>query len=340
MKTKIVVPNIVVPSFAGIDVGAETLILVIRKNEVSMKAQTFANTLADRKRLVKKLTQFPGVTACLEATGVYYLDLAIALHAAGIRIMVLNPKAAHNFAKVLLKHSKTDAVDADTLAQYAERMPYQPWARPTDEALALRCLARRINTLTRNKAAAKNQRHALTFSPQTPKAVLRDLKLAIAQLEKRIAHLTEEAKIFIQAHPALARPFTLLLTVKGIGTTSAIALLGELLLLPAGLTHKQWVKAAGLDPRHFQSGKSIDKRARLSKAGNRYIRQALYMPALSAKAHDPHVKGFFAHLIVNGKTPLQAVCAVMRKLLHAIHGMLKHHQPFDNRRFYAIPADV
>ncbi len=82
----------------------------------------------------------------------------------------------------------------------------------------------------------------------------------------------------------------------------------------------------------------MEKRARISKAGNRYIRQALYMPALSAKAHDPHVKGFFEHLTANGKTPMQGVCAVMRKLLHAIHGMFAHNQPFDNSRFYALPA--
>src|SRR5712691_6205148 len=100
MKTKIVVPT-----FAGVDVGAETLVLVIRRNEVAMKAQRFANTAADRQRLVKKLAKFPDIRVCLEATGVYYLDLAIALHDAGIRVMVLNPKAAHNFAKVLLKHS-------------------------------------------------------------------------------------------------------------------------------------------------------------------------------------------------------------------------------------------
>ncbi len=217
-------------------------------------------------------------------------------------------------------------------------MPFQAWARPLACALALRALARRINTLTKDKAAAKNQQHALAFSPETPKAVLCDLKLSIAQLEKRIASLATEAKAFIQAHPTLARPFALLLTVKGIGETSAIALLGELMLLPAGLTHKQWVKCAGLDPRHFKSGSSVDKRARISKAGNRYIRQALTMPALSAKAHDPHVKGFFEHLIANGKTPMQGVCAVMRKLLHAIHGMFTHHQPFDNSRFYALPA--
>jgi hypothetical protein len=67
-------------------------------------------------------------------------------------------------------------------------------------------------------------------------------------------------------------------------------------------------------------------------------RSALYMPALSAAQHDVHVKAFYQHLIQNGKKPLQAVCAVMRKLLHAIHGMFKTDQPFDNTRFYAIPA--
>jgi transposase len=98
------------------------------------------------------------------------------------------------------------------------------------------------------------------------------------------------------------------------------------------------VKFAGLDPRAFDSGKSVHKQARLAKAGNRHIRSALYMPALSAKQHDPHVKAYFQHLLDNGKKPLQAVCAVMRKLLHAIHGMLKHDKPFDNTRFYAIPT--
>lgn len=339
MTTKMIVsPQIAAPVFAGIDVGAAELVLLIRNNAVSMKVQVFSNTRADRQRLLKRLSKFPGVTVCLEATGVYHLDLALALADAGMRLMVLNPKSSHNFAKVLLKHSKTDAVDADTLAQYAERMPYQPWVRPTAEALTLRAFSRRINAITKDKAAAKNQLHASTFSAEEPKAVLRELKLSIAQMEKRIARLSAEGKTFILVHPALAKPFALLLTINGIGDTSAIALLGELMLLPAGLTQKQWVKFAGLDPRHFKSGSSVEKRARISKAGNRYIRQALYMPALSAKAHDPHVKGFFDHLIANGKTPLQGVCAVMRKLLHAIHGMFANHQPFDHSRFYKLPT--
>ncbi|MGZ8943735.1 MAG: IS110 family RNA-guided transposase [Methylobacter sp.] len=326
--------------FAGIDVGAEELILVIRKNGKPFNPQKFANTPADRARLVQKLVKQPGIIVCLEATGVYHFDLSLALHDAGVSLMVVNPKAAHNFAKVLMKNSKTDAVDANTLAEYAARMDFVAWTRPSDEKLALRSFARRINALTGQKAAAKNHLHALNATLETPKAVLKDAKLAITQLEKRIDRLTAEALILIGKHPDLERILALLIGIKGIGNTSAIALMGELLLLPPDLSHREWVKFAGLDPRAFDSGKSVHKKTRISKAGNRHIRSALYMPALSAKQHDPHVKAYFQHLVDNGKKPLQAVCAVMRKLLHAIHGMLKHNKPFDNTRFYAIPTSA
>jgi transposase len=316
--------------YAGIDVGAEELVLVIRKNGKPFDPQKFTNTPADRTRLVKKLVKLPGIIVCLEATGIYHFDLAIALHDAGVSLMVVNPKASHNFAKVLMKNSKTDAVDA--------RMDFVAWARPSNEKLALRSFARRINALTGQKAAAKNHLHALTATQETPKAVLRDAKLAISQLEKRIGCLTAAAVAWIEKYPELKRVMALLVGIKGIAQTSAIALMGELLLLPPDLSHREWVKFAGLDPKAFDSGKSVHKKACISKAGNRHIRSALYMPALSAKQHDPHVKAYFDHLVANGKKPLQGVCAVMRKLLHAIHGMLKHDKPFDNTRFYAIPV--
>ena len=326
------------PSFAGIDVGAEDLVLTVRKNGTSYKAQKFANTPADRARLVKKMVGMPGIVVCLEATGVYHFDLSLALHDAGVALMVVNPKSSHNFAKVLMKNSKTDAVDAETLAQYAERMDFVAWTRPSDEKIALRSFARRVDALTRQKAAAKNQFHALTASQETPKGVLHDVKLSISQLEKRIDRLSGEARVLIEKQTDLERVFQLLTGIKGIAQTSAIALMGELLLLPPGLSHREWVKFAGLDPRAFESGKSVHQQARLAKAGNRHIRSALYMPALSATEHDPYVRAYSRHLVDNGKKPLQALCAVMRKLLHAIHGMLKHDKPFDNTRFYAMPA--
>lgn len=166
--------------FAGIDVGAEELILVVRKNGASYKPQKFANTPAERARLAKKLVNLPGIVVCLEATGVYHFDLSIALHDAGVALMVVNPKSSRHFANALMKNSKTDAADADTLAQYAERMDFVAWTRPSGEKLALRSFARRIDALTRQKAVAKNHGHALSSSQETPKAVLSDVKLAIS----------------------------------------------------------------------------------------------------------------------------------------------------------------
>jgi transposase len=216
---------------AGIDVGAEELVMVIRKNGKPFNPQTFTNTRADRTRLVKKLVKLPGVIVCMEATGVYHFDLAVALHDAGVLVMVINPKSSHNFAKVLMKNSKTDAVDANTLAEYAARMDFVAWTRPSDETIAVRCFSRRITALTNQKAAAKNHLHALTATQETPKAVLRDAKLAITQLQKRIDGLTTEALLLITKHPKLERTLTLLISIKGIAQTSAISLMGKLLLL-------------------------------------------------------------------------------------------------------------
>jgi len=96
-----------------------------------------------------------------------------------------------------------------------------------------------------------------------------------------------------------------------------------------------------LDPRQYESGSSVAKKPRISKAGNKYIRQALYMPALVASNYEPHIKGYYAHMINdNGLKPLQALCAIMRKLLHAIYGMLKTNKNFDGERFYTFPAEA
>jgi transposase len=92
-----------------------------------------------------------------------------------------------------MKNSKTDAVDANTLAEYAARMDFVAWTRPSGDKIALRSFARRIDALTRQKAAAKNHLHALTATTETPKAVLKDAQL-ISQLEKRIGRLSAEAR--------------------------------------------------------------------------------------------------------------------------------------------------
>ena len=113
-------------------------------------------------------------------------------------------------------------------------------------------------------------------------------------------------------------------------------ILSELVLLAPGMSVRQWVASSGLDPVHQQSGTSLHKPSRISRAGNRHLRAALYMPALSAARYDPHIRAFYRALRQRQKTGLQALMAVARKLLHAIYGIFKSWHPI--RRPTAVSA--
>jgi hypothetical protein len=108
----------------------------------------------------------------------------------------------------------------------------------------------------------------------------------------------------------------------------------ELVLLPPGMTVRQWVAYSGLDPMHQESGSSVHKPSRISRAGNRHLRRALYMPTLSAVRHDPHLRAFYQALRERHKTGLHALMAVARKLLHAIYGIFKSGRPYDGNRLF------
>lgn len=134
----------------------------------------------------------------------------------------------------------------------------------------------------------------------------------------------------LELRPRLA----LLLSMPGIGEVSALNLLGELSLLAPGLSVRQWVAHSGLDPAHHESGSSVRKPARISRAGNRYLRRALYMPALVAVRHDPHLNAFYQTLLARHKAKLQALIAVARKMLHAIFGMFRWQKDYDGARLF------
>jgi transposase len=142
-------------------------------------------------------------------------------------------------------------------------MDFVAWTRPSDEAIAVRGFARRITALTGQKAAAKHTLHALIATQETPKSARRDAQPAIAHtatLEKRADRLTAEALILIGKHPQLERIFTLLIGIKGMAETSAIALMGELLLLPPGLSHRDWGSLPGLIPRPSMPAKASTRK--------------------------------------------------------------------------------
>ena len=116
---------------------------------------------------------------------------------------------------------------------------------------------------------------------------------------------------------------------------SAIQILAEVCCLADDMNPKEWVAYAGLDPRVIESGTSLNKPRRISKAGNKHLRAALYMPAWVAVRSEPTVRKFHETLVNAGKHKLQAIVAVMRKILHAIWGMFQSGEPWDSTKFYS-----
>jgi transposase len=319
----------------GIEVSSRTLVVAIAGKALV----EFPNTPAGHRSLIRRLSRSrQEVRICMEATGLYGLDLALALHAAKIPFMIANPRSVRNFARAMMQRSKTDQLDAEVLREYAARMPFQPWQPPSSQALQLMAVTHRMQALTRMLAAEKNRLHAASLSRALPAGIRQDLVRSIQNIQRALQRLTRAALDLVMNDPTLARRSELLLSIPGIGVTSALNLLAEILRFGPDATVRQWVAYAGLDPRHHTSGTSVAKKPVVSKTGNVHLRRALFMPALVASRREPHFRGFYQHLVARGKTKLQAIVAVMRKLLHAVFGMFKHDQPFDGSKIYALEA--
>ncbi len=320
--------------FCGIDVSAESLAVAVQQQQ-GWQQREFANSCSGHKALIAWLQQRKSpVRVSLEATGIYSLDLALALDAAaGIEVAVLNPKLVNRFAQTL-RRSKTDKADAQALAEYSQRMPFVAWRAPDREGLRLRTISRHIDSLTVQHTRERNRLHAAHGLAATPRCVLQDLKRSLASLQRRIARLRREALEWVQADEAMRQRFALLTSMPGIAAISALQLLGELAPLSEEMTVRQWVAHSGLDPAHQVSGSSVYRPSRISRAGNRHLRRALYMPALVAVQHDPHMKAFYELLQSRHKAKLQALTAVARKLLHAIYGIFRSRTPYDGQKLF------
>lgn len=322
----------------GIDVSARQLAVCVENYQGTAQQLDFPNTPAGHQQLAKLLSR-KGRTArvCLEWTGNYSLDVALALQqTAGIEVMAVNPKAAHNFAQAFLKRSKTDAIDAQTLLEFVRRMPFQAWQPPSLNRLQLRALTRRMGALTQMKAQEKNRLHSTEFGQKLHQAIRRDIEAHIKHLERQIQKLEEEAIDLIWEDLELRKALLTLTSIKGIGRTSAVQILAELCVLPKDMTDRQWVAHAGIDPRHHESGSSVHKPTHISRAGNRHLRAALFMPALTAVQFEPNIRAYYQTLLKRGKQPMQALVAVMRKLLHSIHAMLRDGVDFEGQKFFAL----
>jgi transposase len=319
----------------GLDVGSRSTAMAWRDKGRAAGSWEILQTPKGRKAAIKKLLALKPLSILMEATGIYYLDLALELSAAGLPVCVINPKSSRNFARLMLQHSKTDAIDAQLLAEYGERMSPRLWIPPSPAQLELRAIGRHINRLVGHRTRAKNELHALMATHTSSALLIEDEEEAIATLDKRIERFRQAGRALVSSCAVLQGQSDHMLAAPGMGEVSTLAALAEMTALPGSLKAPQVSRHAGLDVRLTQSGTSIDKPGRLSKCGNAYLRSSLFMPAMSAIRCDPLVKAFYEGLVARGKRKMQAICAVMRKYLTGLWACMRTSQPFDTAKLFS-----
>jgi transposase len=257
----------------------------------------------------------------MESTGCYGELAAYMLHEAGHCVSVVGAQRIQRYAQSRCRHNKTDQVDAEIIARFGFTEELPQWL-PMPEAQAhLRDLLRRGEDLA---AALQAECNRLEAAPRG--GATASLRRHILWIKKESVRLEKEIAQLIAAHHDLAQDCARLEAIPGIGAKTARWLVAE---LPRTLEHSRSAAAwAGVAPRLCESG-TIKKPSRVGRAGNRYLRKALYFAAIVASRHNPRFKAFADRLSQRGLSKMQVVLAVLHKLLRTAFSILKHRSTYN-----------
>ena len=311
----------------GIDVAKSKFDAVLLTADSKPRHKVFTNTDEGYAALSTWLEQQSAqhVHACLEATGTFAEAVARYLAAQGHKVSLVNPSAIWAFGRSRLSRTKTDKVDATLIAHYCQMHQPPAWTPPSPEISELQALIRRLETLVQMRTMETNRLAAGVSSG----AVRASLEATVAFLSEQIQQTEKAIRDLIKQHSGLKERRDLLLSIPGIGPSTAALLLSELPHVSQFQRAGQAAAFAGWVPRVRQSGTSVHSRPRLSKFGSPRLRKGLFFPAMVALRFNPLVRESGERLRSRGKSPMAIVGAAMRKLLHVAFGVLKSGKPFD-----------
>ena len=311
----------------GIDIAKLKFNACLINSQGKLKHKVFPNNATGFEQLAVWLSKqrVERVHACLEATGTYGEALSLFLYEMGHTVSVINPAAVKAFAGSRLSRTKTDRVDADLIARFCQAQEPPAWTPLPAEVRELQALVRRLESLIEMRVMEENR----LSSGVTVEMVRRSVEELLAHLNAQIKRTEELIRKHIDNHPTLKQQSKLLDSIPGIAQTTAALLLSEITDITQYRSARQVAAYAGLVPRERQSGSSLRGRTRLSKIGNARLRRALYFPAITALRCSSFFQQWAEGLRQRGKCKMSVICAVMRKLVHLVYGVLKSEQPFD-----------
>jgi transposase len=305
--------------FVGIDVAKDRLDIHVRPSGEAFAVARDSEGLAG---LVDRLRALHPSLIVLEATGGFETVVAAALGAAQMPLAVVNPRQIRDFARATGRLAKTDALDAQIIALFAERIRPEPRPLPDDAARGLAELVARRRQLIEMMTAERNRRRMLTS-----RRLLKSVDRLLAALQKELSSLEQDLDDTIRGTPAWREAEDLLTSVPGVGDKLARTLIADLPEL-GRLGRRQIAALVGVAPINRDSGTMRGKRT--TWAGRAKVRSVLYMAALVASRHNPILAGFYQRLLAAGKAKKSALTAVMRKLLTILNAILRDRRPWQN----------
>lgn len=299
----------------GIDVAKDELQVATPEG-----VRAWSNDPAGHRQLVEALSAWSVDSIVLEATGGYERAVVAELAAAGLPVVVVNPRQVRDFARATGRLAKTDAIDARVLAEFGRAVRPERRPLPSDQQQQLQAqLARRRQLV--EMLTAEGNRLAQASNQRVQRSIQRVRQL----LSRELAALEDELQQLIQQTPAWRERESLLRTVPGVGPQTALALLAELPEL--GTCSRQKIAAlVGVAPLCRDSGRQRGQRT--IRGGRATIRAALYMATLVATRYNPVIQAYYQHLLCLGKRKKVALVASMRKLLSLLNAILRDRKPW------------
>jgi transposase len=307
--------------------------LVIDESSKS-KFHVFSNNLEGFEKLLNwldlKLQHTEKPRFCMEATGSYMEEVAEFLHDNGFAVSIVNSLLIKQ-KKTKLHSNKTDKADAESIAKYCRGETPRLWKPQPQEYRQLRDVCRAINSLKNQLAQEHNKLEARVIN----NAVKDAINAVISAIEEQIEKLEIERKKIVDEHEQMKSKVEKILNIKGVGLATACCILAEAPTPENFANAKQYAAFFGVTPQHCKSGSSVNKESHISKIGSRYARKILFMASMAVKRHNENFQPFVQRLEKKEKKAKVIICAIMRKLMHIIFGMLKNNAHFDKNLAFA-----
>jgi transposase len=303
--------------WVGIDVCQDVLDVHVLPQGLTFQQP---NTEAGVQALIDQLRPLAPSLVVVESTGGLERLVVSGCQSAAIPIAIANPRKVKGFA-IALGKAKTDKLDAEVIARFAQTVQPRPCPPVEASAQQLSDLVRRRHQLVEMQVAEKNR------LSRAPKTITADINEHIEQIQNRIDALNQEIQTLSAQQHEGPRKSEILRSVKGIGQVTAALCLAELPEL-GQLSDKQIARLVGVAPINHDSGKHKGKR--MIQGGRTAIRCGLYMATLVATQHNPVIREFYQRLLEKGKLKKVALVACMRKLLVILNAMIRNNQTWQD----------